>query len=421
MKCKRKLIKIGIVCLMPLLALLLTISYTHAYYLDNTGNVLSDNLIDNNSVYSTGSIDIAKTQTGFDIVNHSSLNWSQYATFNIDYLKTGSYTLSFDQNPTTLAYIFVDDTQVFGDGQTSHNHMSINIPINRDGAVLNIRFYTNTSITNLMLNEGNEKPYSAYGQWIKSDKYQRQSLYSLFNGKTCALWSFYQDNIDTGVLVAMDTLNLDVDQVQLTLNDMPNIKNEIETQSDSGWFNTGRYYISIGLGKQQVNALIRFSEFSSTYQYIGLSGSDRGLFDKNIYGTNESQSINVNTMGNEYVAIRIFNMQGLNQNFNIQLSFSSNDYNLGYNDGYSSGYNSAVSKGNSDAYNSGYNDGFQQGLNGDLESNGFRTLLTSILSYPINLVRESLNFEFMGINISSVVMFLVSLGIVAFVIKEFKD
>lgn len=406
---------------MPLLALLITISNSYAYYLDNTGNILSDNLIDNNSVYSTGSIDVVKTGTGFDIVNHSSLNWSQYATFDIDYLKTGNYTLSFNQNPTTLVYVFVDDVQVFGDGQTSQNHMSINITINRDGADLNIRFYTNTSVTNLMLNEGSEKSYSAYGQWIKSDKYQRQSLYSLFNGKTCGLWSFYQDNIDTGVLVAMDTLNLDVDQVQLTLNDMPNIKNEIETQSDSGWFNTGRYYISIGLGKQQVNALIRFSEFSSTYQYIGLSGSDRGLFDKNIYGTNESQSINVNTMGNEYVAIRIFNMIGLNNNFNMQLSFSSSDYNLGYNDGYSSGYNSAMSGGNSDAYIDGYNKGYEDGVEEDLSSSGFKTLITTILSYPVNMVRQSLNFEFMGIHVASIVLFIVSLGIVAFVIKRFKD
>ena len=406
---------------MPLLALLLCLNNTYAYYLDNTGNVLSDNLIDNNLVYSTGSIDVVKTQTGFDIVNHSNLSWSQYATFDVDYLKTGTYTLSFDQNPTTLIYVFVDDVQVFGDGQTSLNHMSINIPINRDGARLNIRFYTNTSIKNLMLNEGIEKPYSAYGQWIKSDKYQRQSLYSIFNGATCSLWSFNEDNIETGTLVAMDTLSLSVDQLSLTLNDMPNIKYEIQNQTEEGWFNTGRYYIYVVLNKQQINAIIRYGDFSSTYQYVALTGSDRGLYDRNFYGTNESQSINFNTMGNEFTGIRIFNMVGLNENFTIRLSFSSTDYNLGYNDGYSSGYNSAMSSGNSNAYIDGYNKGYDDGVEQDLSSSGFRTLITTILSYPVNMVRESLNFEFMGIHVASIVLFVVSLGIVAFVIKRFKD
>lgn len=69
-----------------------------------------------------------------------------------------------------------------------------------------------------------------------------------------------------------------------------------------------------------------------------------------------------------------------------------------------------------------YNEGYQIGLNEarglDLETNGFSTLMNSILSYPINFISNVFNFEFMGINVASILLFLVSVGVVIFVVRR---
>lgn len=416
-------------CFMPLLALLITISNSYAYYLDNNGDIMSNNLFDyskasvegNDLIYSNGVLTGSDSKSYFAFMLQTIDISNNITTIdNVDVFSSGVHYHSFTKTSNIKAIQF------------GHNGSSNDIKLRYDISNLTNGTYTLSinilssnnpkSFGDIMLNVGSDyMVYEPFEVWYNSNKYQKQSLYSLLNGTTCSLWSFYQDNIETGVLIALDTLNLSVDQKSLTLNDMPNIKSEIQNQTSADWFNTGRYYILVGLGKQQINAVVRYGDFSSTYQYLALTGSDRGLFDKNIYGTNESQSINVNTMGNEYVGLRIFNMQGLNENFNLQLSFSSSDYNLGYNDGYSSGYNSAMSSGNSNAYIDGYNKGYNEGVEEDLSSSGFKTLITTILSYPVNMVRESLNFEFMGVHVASIVLFVVSLGIVAFVIKRFKD
>ena len=69
-------------------------------------------------------------------------------------------------------------------------------------------------------------------------------------------------------------------------------------------------------------------------------------------------------------------------------------------------------------YNLGYQVGLNEGANQDLATNGFTALLNSIFSYPINFISTVFNFEFMGINVASILLFLVSIGVVLFVIKR---
>ena len=110
-----------------------------------------------------------------------------------------------------------------------------------------------------------------------------------------------------------------------------------------------------------------------------------------------------------------------NPNFNMYDLGVESGYQKGLVDGKQNGYN----KGKIDGYNWGYERGkqagYNEGINSNLETNGFKTLLNSIISYPINLVKNSLDFNFMGINVAQIVMFLISLGIVAFVIQKFKE
>lgn len=92
---------------------------------------------------------------------------------------------------------------------------------------------------------------------------------------------------------------------------------------------------------------------------------------------------------------------------------------------YNIGYNDALSESNPDIFQNGYNSGYQvgynQGINESIETTGFRTLINSILSYPVNMIKESFNFEFMGVNIASIILFVVSISIVFFVVKKFKE
>lgn len=69
-------------------------------------------------------------------------------------------------------------------------------------------------------------------------------------------------------------------------------------------------------------------------------------------------------------------------------------------------------------YNLGYQVGLNEGASQDLATNGFTALLNSIFSYPINFISTVFNFNFMGINVASILLFLVSIGVVLFVVKR---
>lgn len=280
--------------------------------------------------------------------------------------------------------------------------------------------YGNYYHNDIMLNKGSTLlDYFPYGSYVNNDTLNKMSLYNLFNGSIVQLNGYY-DNLNNSYTMAIDTLNLSIEQKFITLDDLPNIKRVINNgRGGSDWIvNADTYYISFYLNKQQANFSVLFADFVSSRQYIRLSGSTSGLYDKFIYNTNEnSQSFIFSTNGVEYLHLGLFNELGYNQNFKIGLSFSSSAYNDGYNDGYTSAINSGDSY--NSGFNSGYQDGYNDGINTDLQTNGLRTLFNSILSFPVDMIKSVFNFEFMGVNIASVIMFIVSIGIVAFVLKKF--
>lgn len=99
---------------------------------------------------------------------------------------------------------------------------------------------------------------------------------------------------------------------------------------------------------------------------------------------------------------------------------SSQEYQSGYNTGYSDGYNNGNSRGYNLGYNTGYNVGYNDGTNTDITTNGFKTMLNTIVSYPVNFLKTAFNFELFGINISALIMFILSCGIVIWVINKFR-
>lgn len=72
----------------------------------------------------------------------------------------------------------------------------------------------------------------------------------------------------------------------------------------------------------------------------------------------------------------------------------------------------------SSQYARGYQNGLNDGAILDLNNNGMKTIFNSILSYPINFLSSVFNFEFFGINVASLIFFLISTGIVLWIIKR---
>lgn len=105
--------------------------------------------------------------------------------------------------------------------------------------------------------------------------------------------------------------------------------------------------------------------------------------------------------------------------FNNQILID-NAYNTGYNAGSTAGYNNA--------YNQGYTAGLADGTNNDYS---FLGLISSVIEAPVNVligeydsttglrVGGLLNFEFLGYNMSTLLMSLFSLGVVICIIRLF--
>ena len=99
---------------------------------------------------------------------------------------------------------------------------------------------------------------------------------------------------------------------------------------------------------------------------------------------------------------------------------ANSSYDLGYSQGYSEGLNSSSNKGYQEGYNLGKNEGYNNGYNqamSDSDSYSFTKLITSVVDAPIHVITSMFNFEFMGVNLTSFFMGLITFCVVIFVIR----
>ena len=114
-------------------------------------------------------------------------------------------------------------------------------------------------------------------------------------------------------------------------------------------------------------------------------------------------------------------------------------YNMGFSDGEDSGYDigysvgeeNGIKKGKTIGYAIGYSVGEENGIKKgktigykeyeDEKGASFKLkdLLFGIIDAPFNIIKSALNFEIFGINLSSVILFLISTSLVFFVIRFF--
>lgn len=98
-------------------------------------------------------------------------------------------------------------------------------------------------------------------------------------------------------------------------------------------------------------------------------------------------------------------------------------YNVGYRKGFSegedSGYDIGYSAGEENGIKNGKTIGYKEYEDEKGASFKLKDLLFGIIDAPFNIIKSALNFEIFGINLSSVILFLMSTSLVFFVIKFF--
>lgn len=134
------------------------------------------------------------------------------------------------------------------------------------------------------------------------------------------------------------------------------------------------------------------------------------------------------------------------QNMSIDMGFANADYASGYSIGYQAGtqiandniwnqgrnegYNDgityatnhwddipAVQQAIDDAYEDGKNDGYQEGLNTD-NPYTFKNLFFAVLDVPVQTITGLFNWNFLGVNLKDFVFTILTLGLIAFLIKR---
>lgn len=87
---------------------------------------------------------------------------------------------------------------------------------------------------------------------------------------------------------------------------------------------------------------------------------------------------------------------------------------IGYNAGYQSGYDKGYNDGKAYGYNEGFNEGYEQGTGSD---NTLVGMIYAIVDAPFKVLKDSMNFNFLGINVAD---FIFSALTMIIVIKIFK-
>lgn len=94
-------------------------------------------------------------------------------------------------------------------------------------------------------------------------------------------------------------------------------------------------------------------------------------------------------------------------------------YNMGFSDGEDSGYDIGYSVGEENGIKKGKTIGYKEYEDEKGSSFKLKDLLFGIIDAPFNIIKSALNFEIFGINLSSVILFLISTSLVFFVIRFF--
>ena len=402
-------------------------SKTYAYTLNENGNLVSQNLLDKQYISTQGNISLNLDSTKLTI-NGSLTGNDLY--FNISLfteLEVGqTYTMSFDTDIINVMYdAWINGTHYYVNRDNDLTFTLTN-DLKTSGAW---RFVVgagafNNSLVNIMINEGNTAlAYEPYGTWYNQQYYDQ--LQEVANGVQYGTlqYLYYMEFKDS---VTQEPIEKD-GLTEFTLDYLK----EHNAVSNSGSLAVNYFINSTTNPNEHPYTIVMYFNTQVSINMLSMMFTSYATGTIEVYG-NTSTIINFSD-SNQLIDYQDFNGTAINYINELYVNFSSADaisnisfnsfasqsYQYGFDYGQTigdqKGYDRGYEQGNADGYQRGLNEGAEQ----DLENGGMKVLFNSILSYPVNLIRSVFDFEFMGINVASLVMFIVSIGIVAYVITKF--
>lgn len=239
---------------------------------------------------------------------------------------------------------------------------------------------------------------------------------------------------DTGVFYEGKALDTTLSTSQI------NIKNYFMSSSTVSGSNQTRLFLQFSRDYYVTSNDLRFTFSKPIDANISIGFSDGTIFNFTLLGDYVFYNVNNGyyyfQLGDTYRSKVIDNIvfpdlywQGENDSRNVipliidnmtspyQIGYNtgydkgnSNGYNTGYQSGYDKGYNEGKAYG----YNEGFNEGYEQGTGSD---NTLVGMIYAIVDVPFKVLKDSMNFNFLGINVAD---FIFSALTMIIVIKIFK-
>lgn len=413
------------ISLMLCLSIFLINSFAqNGYNIDSNGDIQSLNVLDINS-YTSERVNVSINGLEVSI----SVNNDVWAYIEYEILPSIQYTISFDSvgsgkvvysdNGNSLynidfatghfARTFTSDARYlrfyvsWGSAETKTTILS-NIMLSKGNVELDYfpyGFYSSTSLNPFSPDNIRLIDFLGYGGAYNWTELPKENAYQYFSVQSLQIERFLNANNINEYNTNYGRTGIEIDLI-----------NPIDLSGYHYLFNFSTDSYS---GTPPNDFYIGFSRYNSTNNFI--------VYYTQQESTQYQSSFTID-LPSDFLCdgISVF-WYNVDTNRNILSQITLGSYDLGYNNGvksgmhlgYNDGYNNGYSVGETSGFQRGYNDG----INSNLETNGIRTLFNSILSFPVDMIKSVFNFEFMGVNIASVITFIISIGIVAFVLKKF--
>ena len=439
------ILKFSLCCAMLISCISFMVCKTYAWHENSSGNLVSDN------IYSIGSYSSSINGVSMNVNNQTLIlngtssngSWNNRTDLTIT-LNAGTYTMQWftDYIGNNIGFGLRSSNTGLTELYQLNTQRYRTFTINEQTTFTTVIWWqtSNMSFDNVkvscMVYEGNYKNYTMFEPYGKTyynyDVVEKASLMSYGCFKYASSIKVYYNNGTTTNLYK-EFSNI----TDFTLENYVRFTNNILYIDDYkliftllGGNSNWKYTIDISFSSGQV----KISDFQEWYIYADSSTTITSFTSGVSYSTSVGGNplvVNLTSQGfssNDYISNVVYTRRNPNIALargglgtpNLNSSYYNNGYNSGYDVGYDDGYNVGFDDSKSEHYAMGYNDGYRDGEESDFTTNGFKTLIGSIFNYPINMIRSIFNFEFMGINIFSIIVFVMSIGIVIFVIRRFK-
>ncbi len=239
---------------------------------------------------------------------------------------------------------------------------------------------------------------------------------------------------DTGVFYEGKALDTTLSTSQI------NIKNYFMSSSVVSGLAQTRFYLQFSRDYYVTSNDLRFTFSKPIDANISIGFLDGTTFDLTLLGDYVFYDVNNGyyyfTLGDtyrskviDYIVFPDLYWQGENDSRNVipliidnmtspfQIGYNTGydkGNSIGYNTGYQSGYDKGYNEGKAYGYNEGFNKGYEQGAGGN---NTLVGMIYAIVDVPFKVLKDSMNFNFLGINVAD---FIFSALTMIIVIKIFK-